>query len=921
MGGVIARTTCPLLTARIDEIVPVKTYCHALVIVKIFPWGKLQCQPDGSIATHSLIDHMTDVAAVMHHLLSLPAIQRALHQAAGRPLTGVDRARLAVLAFLHDIGKANTGFQGRYWRDAKQRPLGWASPCGHGPQGWGLFVDALNGLPWPRRIIAGLPLEAMDGWGDACLNLLHASISHHGRPVQSEGSEPLWRPVQHAGEVIYDPAQAVHAMGQAIQAQYPQAFDSSAPELPDSSAFAHLFAGLVQLADWLGSDTRPGFFPYTQPEEIRSKTVLAIAQHALTAIGLVVGDTATRQQSTHADFAQAFGVPTPRPMQAAMADDGLGSVVVLEAETGSGKTEAALWRFLHLWRAGRVDGLYFALPTRVAATQLYERVQKFVQRTWKNTLPVVVRALPGYAAADGQGYEALPGFQVLWHDEPQDEEAERRWAAESPKRYLAAPIAVGTVDQALLGALQLKHAHLRHAMLARSLLVIDEVHASDAYMTRLTEHLLRAHVACGGQALLLSATLGAVARTRYLSIGARGQPTPPTLAQAQALAYPAISHRGAGGPQLQAVEGNPRQKTVHWETLDCIDEPDRIAALAVEAAARGARVLVVRNTVPAAIATLQAVEALATAQEVDCLFRMKGIITLHHSRFSRQDRPLLDAEVQAQIGKERSPRPGGAGLVVVGTQTLEQSLDIDADLLITDLCPMDVLLQRLGRLHRHAREQRPGGCEQARAWVLTPAGHDLTPLLQRQRHGLGPMRLKAQPMGGVYLDLRALEATRRLIDAAPTRGIPAENRALVELATHGEALDAIARDRGEAWVRFGKEVDGLRNATGTMANLHALAFDRPFGDLFPKEQGGIGSRLGAADRLVTFAEPLPEGPFGPRVEQLALRHHLAPHNLGADAQPEDVQSLAGSEGPGFTFRLGDMRYRYSRFGIERLPSH
>jgi CRISPR-associated endonuclease/helicase Cas3 len=885
--------------------------------VLFLPWGKLDRQIDGSVRTHSLIDHMTDVAAVMHRLLHLPAIERALQKAAGRNLTDTDRARLAVLAFLHDIGKANAGFQCRYWNDVKQRPPGWHTPpCGHGPQGWGLFEDYQSGQHWPRRVIANLPLDAIGTWGDACLNLLHASISHHGRPVTSEGHSNQWEPVQHEDQVLYDPAHTVGAMGAEIQAQYPQAFVHDASDLPDTAAFTHLFAGLVQLADWLGSDTRPGFFPYTRPGEFRSKTAPALAQQALRAIGLEVGDVATRQQDTHADFAQSFGVPAPRPMQAAMADSSLGPVVVLEAETGSGKTEAALWRFLHLWRAGQVDALYFALPTRVAATQLYERVLGFVQCTWKSTPPVVVRALPGYTAADSHGYQPLPGFQVLWHDEPQDQEAERRWAAESPKRYLAAPIAVGTIDQALLGALQLKHAHLRHAMLSRSLLVVDEVHASDAYMTRLTEHLLRAHVACGGQALLLSATLGAVARARYLSIGARGIQAPPTLAEAQVMAYPAISHRSSNGPQLQAVEGNPRQKTVHWKTVDCITEPGRIAALAVDAAAKGARVLVVRNTVPAAIATLQAVEAVAAASAVDCLFKVGGVSTLHHSRFSRQDRPLLDAQVQQQIGKERNARPGGAGLVVVGTQTLEQSLDIDADLLITDLCPMDVLLQRLGRLHRHAREQRPTGCEQARAWVLTPVDHDLSPLLQRQSHGLGPIRLKGQPLAGVYLDLRALEATRRLIDAAPTRNIPADNRTLVEGATHSEALDAIAQAMGEAWVRFGNEVDGGRQATGTIANLHALDFERHFGDqLFPDDQGSIGSRLGAADRLVMF-DQAPPGPFGQPVQQLALRHHMLQSGLPVDAQPDTVQALPDQ--PGFDFSLGSRRYRYSRYGLERL---
>jgi len=884
--------------------------------MQVFPWGKLD--RTGPITRHhSLLDHMTDVASVMAELLRIPAIDRSLARSAGRPLHDVDKARLTVLAYLHDIGKANAGFQGRFWTDAQEKPKGWLAPAtGHGPQGWGLIEDARQGMHWPQRILEGLPLEAFDTWGEAWLPLLHASISHHGRPVQPEGGASLWKPVEHAGQLLYDPAHAVAAMGEAIQQQFPRAFAAGAGELPETAAFAHLFTGLVQLADWLGSDTRPGFFPFSQPDEVRAGTAPARARHALQAIGVWQGDVQLRTHATHDGFAHVFGVPAPRPMQAAMADDHLGPVVVLEAETGSGKTEAALWRFLHLWRAGQVDALYFALPTRVAATQLYERVLQFVRRAWKDQPPVAVRALPGYAAADNQGYQPLPGFQVLWHDLPQDEDAERRWAAETPKRYLAAPIAVGTVDQALLASLQLKHAHLRQALLARSLLVVDEVHASDAYMGRLTEHLLQAHVACGGQALLLSATLGAVARTRYLSIGARRPETPPSLAQAQALDYPAISHRSAQGAQLMAVQGNPQQKTVHWQTLDAIDEPERIASLAVEAASQGACVLVVRNTVPAAVATLQAVETLAAAQGLDCLFKVAGVSTLHHSRFSRQDRPLLDAQVQAQIGKQRPDRPVNAGLVMIGTQTLEQSLDIDADLLITDLCPMDVLLQRLGRLHRHTRDSRPQGFAQARAWVLTPPGHDLSALLQRQRHGLGPIRMRGQPLAGVYLDLRGLEATRRLIDAAPTRCIPADNRVLVEQATHGEALDAVAQELGQDWVRFGQECDGMRNASATMAKLHALAFDQEFGEqFFPDDAQGIGTRLGAADRLVVF-DDAPAGPFGQPVQQLALRHHLLPHGLADEVQPSQVQALADQ--PGFTFMLGSQCYCYGRFGVERL---
>ncbi len=197
----------------------------------------------------------------------------------------------------------------------------------------------------------------------------------------------------------------------------------------------------------------------------------------------------------------------------------------------------------------------------------------------------------------------------------------------------------------------------------------------------------------------------------------------------------------------------PRQKTVHWQTLDCIAEPERIAALAVQAAAQGARVLVVRNTGARRHRHL-AGRGGAGRSAGDRLPVQSGR-RQHpdHSRFSRQDRPLLDAQVQEQMGKRRSPRPGGAGLVVVGTQTLGAKLDIDANLLITDLCPMDVLLQRLGRLHRHDRDSaqrlRASPRLGAHAHWPRPDSFVATP-----KPRFGARRLKNQPMGGVYIDLR-----------------------------------------------------------------------------------------------------------------------------------------------------------------------
>ena len=149
------------------------------------PWGKLARLADGSVAIHPLLDHMTDVSSVLQALLDTPGIRRAATCAAGRQMEAVDIERLCVLGFLHDIGKANAGFQARYWDQA--RPPGWTvPPCGHGPQGWAV----ISGEGLPARIRESLPIGEMAAWGaEACYALLHASISHHGRPVVADESD------------------------------------------------------------------------------------------------------------------------------------------------------------------------------------------------------------------------------------------------------------------------------------------------------------------------------------------------------------------------------------------------------------------------------------------------------------------------------------------------------------------------------------------------------------------------------------------------------------------------------------------------------------------------------------------------------------------------------------------------------------
>jgi len=616
----------------------------------------------------------------------------------------------------------------------------------------------------------------------------------------------------------------------------------------------------------------------------------------------------------------------PRPAQSAMDEIPVAapteaSLTVLESETGSGKTEAAIHRFAQLFRAGAVDGMYFALPTRTSATQIHRRVVDAVAAMFA-TLPAedrppVVLAVPGYLRVDEQEGQALPQFQFLWPDGKGERNRHRTWAAENSKRFLAGSIVIGTVDQVLLSTLVVSHAHLRATTLSRLLLVVDEVHASDAYMTALLDQVLGWHFTCGGHALLMSATLGTTAQRRFFErlrrksmLEVAPKRAAGALAAACASPYPVVHHATRALPQASlAVTAPGTVKRCTTELWEMIDDADAIAARALQAARQGAQVLVLRNTVAAAVATQVALESLATPQDLSLLFRVGDQITLHHARFVEDDRRLLDDAVEARLGKSAT-RSGGA--VVVATQTVQQSLDLDADFLITDLCPMDVLLQRIGRLHRHARptEARPPEYRIPRCVVLDPG--ELTALLDERGVARG-----RNGYGKVYQDMRVLEATRRLLAEHPQLTIPTENRMLVEQTTHPEALDAVAAACGAAMLAHASRMVGKDSSEIGFALSHSIDRTVPIGEYgYPPRDASarIGTRLGEADRLIELDAAF-QSSFGAQVRRIKIPHWLAP------GWPADVQGRAAPSGEGTAIEVADSdgkvlaRFLYDRLGL------
>ncbi len=867
-------------------------------------WGKLKPDPGGGTPTHlPLACHCLDVAMVLRHLLDLPATQRRLMAAANTRLTPAQLDRLAVLALLHDFGKANLGFQDKPFDEKAPR-------AGH------VFETApLFGEPALfERLSSSLGLQRLCGWfeNEATLqSYLLAILSHHGKPIPSEALgrniHKNYYPAKRywwSSDGQRDPFHAIAELMETARKAFPAAFAEDVPPLPASPRLQHRFAGLLMLADWLGSHN--AFFPIDNGEADRLQLAPEAAKQILKAVGL---DARAKQYALRGQawqFEPLFNFP-PHPLQQALdelpVDDPAHRLLIAEAETGSGKTEAALIRFFRLFAAGEADGLYFALPTRVAARELYQRILHTVERAFPDpaTRPIVLLAVPGYARVDGQEAKLLPERSAICNDEAEQQRRERVWAAEHPKRFLAATIAVGTIDQALLSALQTPHAHLRSACLDRQLLVVDEVHASDPYMRHLLTELLRHHLRAG-HALLLSATLGAVARDAFLR-AAGTEPATRTLAQAIETPYPALTDSSGQPFPLQAA--STRAKPVTVECLPHLTTPEALLPRIRQALEKGARILVVLNTVGRALALQRAVEECIPAE---ALFHCRGIITPHHGRYSPADREQLDAAVSQRLGKASDPGP----LLLIGTQTLEQSLDIDADLLISDLCPMDVLLQRIGRLHRHDR-QRPAGMEEARCLLLTPEDGTLEDWLQTD--GEANDAAKGMGLGSVYPDLRTLQLTWDQLRQHPQIEIPRDNRLLVECATHP---DALAQLQGSCWQRHSTLAEGGEIAQGVRADHISLVkcYTQPFGELsFNELNDDARTRLGLNSLRLPLPRPM-TSPFNITLTEMLIPGHMAPEN------PDEIEDLKPTENS-ITFRLSNRHYRYTRHGLETIdePAH
>ena len=700
---------------------------------------------------HPLLFHLLDVAAVTEAIWD-----RVLSSAAKCAIaaelglgTDVEAARrwVAFLAGAHDIGKASPAFQ--YMPNkapdeaqrALQKQLGAAdlpntlnpNKTRHGPISTLILRDVLA-----RK-------EEMYGWCQQDAEIIATAIGgHHGIFPSSallcnetteygRGQQGAWDSVQR------DLLEMLAGLLGGVPERAPQGVTTAA---------AMTVAGLVSVADWIGSDearfqyatSRKDVLPTLSPEAYHAHA----KECAATAITQLHWRLPAEPAGTLRDFREIVGGKfDPNPTQQAAIDRAATThapgLTIIESPMGEGKTEAALYLMEHAARVLGATGCYVALPTQATSNQMFARVVAYLRGRFPASADAVnVQLLHGHA-----DLSAL--FSLLRHaadtdaatdivnpatDAERDAEATNASVVAAEwftyrKRGLLAPFGVGTVDQGLLAVLQTRHVFVRLFGIAHKCVIIDEVHAYDTYMTTLLGRLLMWLGALGCPVLLLSATLPNGRRKDLLRAYAEG--TGHALAEIPTAPYPRLSWVENGVPGAAAISGvSPRStKRVRVEWVggtvpEGTDADFPLGELLRKKLANGGCAAVICNTVARAQAVYRALQRYFPASEL----APDGhpILDLLHSRYrfierqKREQRTLLrfgkpgDTVEIVQGGTTTSQmvnRPYRA--VLVATQIIEQSLDLDFDLMVTDLAPADLVLQRLGRLHRHDRPPRPTG--------------------------------------------------------------------------------------------------------------------------------------------------------------------------------------------------------------------
>ncbi len=577
---------------------------------------------------------------------------------------------------LHDIGKAGPAFQRK---SEKHKSL----LENEGIQ----FPDALpategyHGLA-TTWILRDFLLKQYDGQARSTNRIAIAIGGHHGEfPLNQEINKTAYQR-DHLGDGLWFELrnEMIHQIEKIFHPPSEILFPTARSQL---NMVCLLLAGLTTTADWIASNET--YFPY-QTEDKDIGVYIKETESRIPETMEALGWKGWKPEGSKTGFQELFPDFQPNQLQDAFfkETENIKSpfLVILEAPTGSGKTEAALYLTDATLHTEGKGGFYIAMPSQATSNQMFKRTVEYLEKRFlQNRLNV--QLIHG-AALLNEFFEKIR-FTAINQDDsnPYAQISSEDWF-QPRKRTLLAPFGVGTVDQAFLAVMRCRHFFLRLFGLSHKVVIFDEVHAYDVYMLEIFKRLLHWLRSVNTSVIILSATLPQSSR-QELAEAYHGSPTELTRQK-----FPRATICSPGETKIANL-GQPEDRRIR---IDWIEDGD-IETYLQDKLSEGGNAAVIGNRVKRTQQLFDRIQPIYAENEV-CLF---------HSRFPACWRAEIERQVTENYGKNCDQRPERS--VLIATQVVEQSLDLDFDIIISDVAPVDLLIQRIGRLHRHAEREQP----------------------------------------------------------------------------------------------------------------------------------------------------------------------------------------------------------------------
>jgi CRISPR-associated endonuclease/helicase Cas3 len=547
-------------------------------------------------------------------------------------------------------------------------------------------------------------------------------------------------------------------------------------EVPDVGDIPML-AGLCSVSDWLGSSITQFVDKPGNLDEYYQQ-VLPVAKQVLVESGIC-------NEIKGSGFEFLFPSYQPRGIQTLLTDLPIKTgLTIVESDTGSGKTEFALAYASMLIEQNLADGVVFGLPTQATANGLFSRIGDAANLLFPDCSVTLAHSKAKYQIPDENGF-----------------------LHQSSKRAFLGSMSVATVDQILMGVLGIKHQFIRSFGTRKSVLILDEIHSFDAYMYALIEKVLHGQHQSYSSVILLSATLPSSLKRLLLS---------PYGGKSESSAYPLITHVDIDGHTKEFsvdVKDLVSSKIVGvelWYSENLLPDEQQLSSV-IQMAAQGAMIGIICNTVHDAQTLYAQLKMLAVDDSIE--------IDLFHARYTYEDRARIEKYVLNSYGKTAQRE----GRILVATQVIEQSLDLDFDIMISQIAPIEFLMQRMGRLWRHDRHgdslpERIESVKQPVFITLVPVSED------------GNWKNHYQGSGFVYRNVRLLYRTQQYLQTHRKLVFPDCYREAIEYTHHEESYANEPPELEALYEQFQLEQSG----SAYTAKMYSVLDSKPLSDVDPR---------------------------------------------------------------------------------------